>query len=179
MSKKQTPICRTCGLEFKKTHIRQRYCCLWCQLWPRIQFGDKDDCWLWSGATNDAGYGQVSKNGVRIYVHRAMYEIYKGPLRSDLHALHSCDCPPCCNPWHLSAGTASNNHLHALMRNRWHLHNPANGERHHSAVLTESLVLQMRRAHAAGQAMASIARQHAIAKATARQAILGETWKHI
>jgi hypothetical protein len=52
------------------------------RLLTRVQRGP--GCWLWTGATNDKGYGQVRRvrdgRSVIVYVHRLLYELLVGPI---------------------------------------------------------------------------------------------------
>lgn len=75
----------------------------------------KDDCWIWLGYKDKDGYGRIKSTpdseGKKIVlgVHRVMYERYKEPIPAGMFILHSCDNPSCCNPDHLSVGTAQDN----------------------------------------------------------------------
>ena len=50
------------------------------------------------------------------------------------------------------------------------------GEGHHGAKLTVAIVQRMRRQAAAGLPLSAIAREFGVAKMTAYQAIVGQTW---
>lgn len=67
------------------------------------------ECWIWNGARQTTGYGTVGFNGKLYRAHRIAYVIANGPVPDGLYVLHSCDCPPCCNPAHLRAGTQKEN----------------------------------------------------------------------
>ena len=91
------------------------------RLWARIKKSDVNVCWDWTGGTAGKGYGTLRKhiNNVWkfVYAHREVLEIYKGaPVAPNIHALHSCDNPLCCNPNHLSWGTNSKNRREARDR---------------------------------------------------------------
>ena len=62
-------------------------------------------CWLWTGAKNDMGYGQMTVEGRTQYVHRILYERCKGAIPKGHEIDHLCRTPPCCNPEHLEAVT--------------------------------------------------------------------------
>jgi HNH endonuclease len=67
-------------------------------------------CWLWPGAQSLGGYGRINIGpGVRVQAHRLAWELYVGPIPTDLIVLHRCDQPPCCNPEHLQLGTQQDN----------------------------------------------------------------------
>ena len=74
-------------------------------------------CWLWiSGDADD--YGSFRLNGKEYQAHRVSYEIHKGAIPEGLLIMHDCDCKPCVNPGHLTAGTDSQNVRDAYDRGR-------------------------------------------------------------
>lgn len=86
--------------------------------WPR------KPCWIWMGGKNGprkkkgriiqpGGYGYVRKGKKVIRVHIATYELLRGAIDQIL-LRHSCDITQCCNPWHLTPGTYSEN-----MQDQW------------------------------------------------------------
>lgn len=72
-------------------------------------------CWLWSGAVNGCGYGVVNVGDLHpspkryVYVHRAVFEHFNGPIPRDVMVMHLCNVRRCCNPVHLKLGTMSEN----------------------------------------------------------------------
>lgn len=65
------------------------------------------DCWVWQGATNDHGYGQIKvggRKGKTLYVHRLMADAQPGD-----EVRHTCDTTRCVNPEHLLLGTHQEN----------------------------------------------------------------------
>ena len=76
-------------------------------------------CWLWVGAQNNLGYGQLRVQHKALYAHRMAYEIYKARLQPGEVVRHSCDNPSCVNPEHLLAGTKADNSQDALNRERF------------------------------------------------------------
>lgn len=75
------------------------------RFWAKILIpNDPDRCWLWQAALNTGGYGHIRCAGDMTLAHRITYELtYGNP--GDLHVLHQCDTPRCCNPRHLFLGT--------------------------------------------------------------------------
>ena len=74
-----------------------------------------EDCWLWKGKTNNAGYGYVNW---KWSAHRLSYRLFNGEIPDGLWVLHTCDVRICCNPLHLFVGTALDNRKDMLRKNR-------------------------------------------------------------
>jgi hypothetical protein len=67
-------------------------------------------CWLWSGRTNNYGYGVIRVKGKNVYTHRLSWELRNGrKIPSGLMVRHSCDNRTCIHPDHLSLGTHQDN----------------------------------------------------------------------
>lgn len=67
---------------------------------------DQDGCWDWPGTRTAGGYGQMRGGSkVKIYVHRASYEAFVGPIPDGLHIDHLCRNRACFNPAHLEPVT--------------------------------------------------------------------------
>lgn len=66
---------------------------------------DVRGCWVWQGALNNKGYGQVGIDGKTRSTHRVAYELLVGPIPDGLHLDHLCRNRPCCNPAHLEPVT--------------------------------------------------------------------------
>jgi hypothetical protein len=59
-------------------------------------------CWLWIGVLDgNFGYGRVDEYGRSRLAHRALYELLRGSVASDLTLDHLCRNPQCVNPAHL------------------------------------------------------------------------------
>ena len=61
----------------------------------------REECWIWTGATDAKGYGTVGWDRKTYRAHRLIYEILRGPVGEGLELDHLCRVPPCCNPKHL------------------------------------------------------------------------------
>jgi hypothetical protein len=68
-----------------------------------------DTCWLWTGAVNNFGYGQIRRDGKAQYAHRVSYELAHGKIPKGMFLDHTCHVHPCVNPDHLNPVTNKQN----------------------------------------------------------------------
>lgn len=83
------------------------------RFWERVQVGDPNDCWPWTGCINSNGYGAVRFCGEVYQSHRLAWFLTHGSLPElPLMVLHKCDKPLCCNfRSHLFTGSGLENSL--------------------------------------------------------------------
>jgi HNH endonuclease len=72
------------------------------KLLKRIEIAE-DGCWLWTGATNESGYGYVWAGGRRWRAHRLAYSLFVSDLPEGMEIDHLCRNRGCVNPDHLEA----------------------------------------------------------------------------
>lgn len=79
----------------------------------RVEPEPNSGCWLWMGALNNYGYGQIEdrRSGVRPMVHRVVYEAERGPIPAGLQLDHLCRVRNCVNPAHLEPVTHRENQV--------------------------------------------------------------------
>jgi len=102
------------------------------------------------------------------------FTLTKGNIPEGLMLLHSCDNPPCVNPSHLRPGTALQNKRDSIKRKRH-----AFGERTGNAVLTEKMVLEIRRLRATGLSGLKIAALLKVNYRAVYRVANKEFWKHV
>ena len=122
-------ICPTCNAEFfGNKYIKKVYCSIPCHkhryrnpekanahFWSRV---DKSgDCWLFIGARDKWGYGDLNYMGKHVQAHRLAWRLTNGEP-GKLDVLHKCDNAPCCNPAHLYLGTDKENKQDVMQRAR-------------------------------------------------------------
>lgn len=129
-------------------------------------------CWLWTGAINNKGYGQirVSLHDLQL-AHRVAYELYVGPIPAERLILHRCDVRACVNPFHLWPGTAHENTQDMLRKGRGVA--PV-GEENGSAKLTAAQVLEIR---AGGGSIRETARLYGVTHGAIEGIRSGKTWR--
>jgi hypothetical protein len=141
-------------------------------------------CWLWTGARDRYGYGQISVAGKLKLAHRTSLTLAGLPLRDDQLAMHECDNPPCVNPGHVHADSHQANTRDMVAKgrggNQAHPERAARGEQQGLARLTEEQVRQIRVAYATGMtSLSSEARRFGVAKRTILDVVQRRTWRHV
>ncbi|WEU68275.1 HNH homing endonuclease [Escherichia phage vB_Ec_Tarrare] len=131
------------------------------------------DCILHTGCTTKGGYGLTHLNGKTMLAHRVAYIKAKGAVPDGMVIMHTCDTPLCVNPEHLKAGTQRENRIDCVTKGRA---NPAKGEKHYGARLTEDIVREIRTSSLTNTELAKV---YGIPRRTISDARRGKTWRHI
>jgi hypothetical protein len=69
------------------------------------------ECWLWTGSTDEKGYGFFYLGAEKASAHRWMYELIAGPVPDGLVLDHLCRVHHCVRPSHLEPVTNEENIL--------------------------------------------------------------------
>ncbi len=128
-------------------------------------------CWLWLGATNRRGYGNLRNNRIYLQAHRVMYEIAFGRIPEGMYVCHSCDTPSCVNPTHLFLGTPADNMADMAKKGR-----ATYGDRHPGAILNKDMVREIRLRKGLGETCSEIAKSFGLAYSTVRHVVKGDSW---
>lgn len=152
------------------------------RFWERVDKRGPSECWLWIGATDTKGYGQIGRGprgskGAR--AHRVSWEINRGPIPEGLFVCHHCDVRRCVNPLHLFLGTCRDNLRDMAAKGRARggvFHGPD----HCCAKFTAEQVREIRETFAAGGvSKRSIARQHDVNWYTIRDIIERRSYRNV
>ena len=77
------------------------------RFWEKVE--KTEDCWLWKGAIQNKGYGQIRVGKKIKYAHRISYELIKESIPEGMTIDHLCFVTNCVNPLHLEVVTMSEN----------------------------------------------------------------------
>lgn len=103
------------------------------RFWEKVTKVGGEECWLWSGAKDEDGYGKFFFRGKIERAHRVAYIMTVGPI-GDLQVLHTCDTPACVRSDHLFLGTQGDNIADAWKKGRF---KGTTGYRHSDKVRTK------------------------------------------
>jgi len=87
------------------------------RFYRNVKIGEDNECWLWLGNRNSAGYGQMTWHKQKYAAHRLAFELFYGkPTKRNV--CHTCDVRGCCNPKHLFEATQSENMKDCVAKGR-------------------------------------------------------------
>ena len=147
------------------------------RFWSKVDKRGPDDCWLWTAAVNEHGYGvmrpQGQRSGPTVKAHRVSLML-AGVNVEGLLIRHAWDNPPCVNPTHLSVGTHADNSADRVSRER-----QARGSRNGTSKLTEKQVAEIRARAAQGDLHRAIAADYGISRSRVTMLVNGKGWAHV
>ena len=147
------------------------------RFWEKVDRRGPGDCWEWTAALNEHGYGVMRPEGKRsgptVKAHRVSLML-AGVDIEGLVVRHSCDNPPCVNPAHLSTGTKADNSADMVSRDRH-----ARGSRSGTSKLSEREVAEIRDRCAAGELHRVVAADYGVSRVTITNIVGGKTWRHV
>lgn len=157
--------------------------------WAKVDCRAPEECWPWTAARFEGGYGAFRLGNRQLKAHRFGYSALIGEIPVGIYVLHSCDNPPCCNPRHWFLGTHRDNALDRERkgRGRYRTVGPltyvkpgrARGERSGQARLTDGKVRLIRKRYSMGESQQSIADNIGVSQGAVSCVIRGSTWGHV
>ena len=142
------------------------------RFWDKVKIGK--GCWSWTACTNAKGYGRIYSGGKTRLAHRALWELYNGPIPKDMCVCHTCDNPRCMRLSHLFLGTNDDNVADRDAKNR-----QAKGEANGRAKLTERQVIEIRMLRRVGVVLRTIAKIYGVSYNLIGCIGRREKWKHV
>lgn len=139
----------------------------------RYEYDTNGGCWLWKGAAQPLGYGQIKVDGRMSLAHRVSWELHRGPIPEGICVLHRCDIPACVNPDHLFLGTRGDNNQDKYSKGRAV---NLSGENHWKAKLTAAQVKEIHEQRAAGAKLSELAQRFGVHFATIGRIARGKAW---
>jgi hypothetical protein len=141
-------------------------------------------CWIFTGASNEFGYGIVGTGGRGMptdRTHRITYKHFHGEIPSGMFVCHECDVPSCCNPSHLFLGTNQDN-VDDMVKKGRNSKPPRNphivGSAHPGSKLTEAQAVEIRLMHMRGIKQKDIAAQYGMAHQTISKIVNNKRYKN-
>jgi hypothetical protein len=151
----------------------------WHRFWNRVR--QSPGCWEWQGDIDEGGYGIFAlTHGTPQRATRWLIGYIRGwPMVKGEVAAHHCDNRPCVRPSHLFVTDTQGNVADRDAKGR-----QMRGERHHAAVLTEALILEIRAEWQTGQhSQQMLANRYGIHQTTVSRIVSSYSqvriWKHV
>ena len=137
-----------------------------------VPVGGIDECWEWSGARTEKGYGVFAySHAKQVRAHRLAVELYSGKPPHGM-VLHKCDNPACVNPTHLEVGSHKENMRQMADRKR-----VVRADRHHKAKLTTIEAVAINLLHRSGNhSTRDIAAMFGMSQPTIAALVKGDLW---
>jgi len=138
-------------------------------------YGTPDECWIWIGSKDTAGYGMINiDHKLKRATHIAFELAYNINVPIDKILLHSCDNTACVNPKHLTLGNKKDNSadMKSKDRGRWLKH-----EQHPGSKLSKMDVTSIRSDYKRHkETFASIANKYKVNRTTISRIINSRNW---
>lgn len=131
-------------------------------------------CWLWTGALDSWGYGNIRIEGKNQKASRVSYRMHKGDIPAGKLVLHTCDRPACVNPDHLWLGTNTDNMQDMVKKGR---NSCKSGENNKNSRLSKEDVEEIRKMYTTGlYTKEKLGILFSISGTHAGRIILGKAW---
>lgn len=130
-----------------------------------------DGCWEWKGVIGTRGYGKIGTNKT---AHRESYKYAFGNIPDGMQVCHICDNRKCVNPSHLFLGSIGDNMKDKTSKNR-----QAKGSKIGSSILTEEIVLEIRKMRLSGKEYEEIANHFCLQWDLVRKICKSNLWTHV
>ena len=145
------------------------------RFWAKVDRRGPDECWEWTAARNESGYGVMRPEGKRtgptVKAHRVALAL-SGVDVDGYVVRHRCDNPPCVNPAHLELGSPLDNVADMVERGR-----VAKGSQ--LSRLSEADVGTIRSLAAGGMLHRVIAERFGVSRSAVTRIVNRRGWLHV
>lgn len=148
------------------------------RFWDKVIKTNLDSCWEWTATIDSCGYGRFGFRYKLLTSHRVAWELENGPIPKDLHVLHKCDNPSCCNPAHLFLGTHQDNMKDRDKKGRAK-GGSLKGENNPSCRFTEQQINEIRSMWENGIKQKIIAKKFKTSQPVISAIVNYKYWKHV
>lgn len=148
------------------------------RFWERVDIRFENECWNWTGAVSDTGYGKACIGHQKtMNAHKLAYLLTFGDIPEGLFVCHICDNRACVNPNHLFLGTPKDNIRDMVSKGRGrYISKP--GESNPAAKINRGIAEDIRSKYQAGGiTMKAIGVQYGITGAQVRHIVRGIHWR--
>ncbi len=133
-----------------------------------------DECWLWIGSCDTAGYGSIRVDGKLRHATNVVYELFNNiKMPSNTLIMHSCDNPACVNPSHLILGTNLTNCRDKHVKGHY---KHKTGEKHPLTKFTWNDINKIRSLKKQNIPCSTIAKNYNVNPSTIQRIVNLETW---
>ena len=147
------------------------------RFWSKVDKQASEDCWEWTGAHNELGYGTMRVSRRVMKAHRISWMLSNGEIPDKLHVCHSCDNRGCVRPDHLFLGTHTDNMQDRGSKGRT-IRPDNRGERHANSRLTGEQVDEIRSLHDSGVSQSDLSDRYGVSHQTISKVVNRKLWAH-
>jgi len=133
------------------------------RFWDKVDVGEKDECWEWTGGRDPNGYGTFWYQKEFDKAHRVVMRLQGHDVRGAT-VCHKCDNPSCVNPNHLWVGTQQQNMRDMTKKGR-------------NTGMAPETAYEIRLKHDSGVDISDLAEEYDRSWHTIRAILLGERFK--
>lgn len=159
------------------------------RFWKYVDKRGPDECWPWTGAKSERGYGVFEMPTATVRACRVAWYVQNGTDPYPLMIRHQCRLKACSNAKHFLLGNHQNNMDDAVRdgsmasgdRNASRLYPEKlrRGTTHGMAKMSDETVALARKLNSEGVSLTAIAAQFGVSLSTVSRAVRGDTWDHI
>ena len=131
-------------------------------------------CWIWMGATQLSGYGELISHNRKHLAHRASYQAFIGEIPKGMFVCHACDNVYCVNPAHLFLGTPKQNQEDMARKKRSTI-----GQKNPMAKLKNEDIPKIRREISLGVSDSQIAKSFNVSRQAIQLIRANKRWENV